>query len=193
MDDERQDPEISAADLRAALREMRAYIDITEEDLKEIYAIALRHARGRLVGKVPVRDVMTSNVVTVKKDTDLHEAARILSEHRISGLPVVNAENHVVGIVTEADFLSMLDLDGKSAFKDVLRHILGEPVVRHKLGDKVGDIMTAPAIVIGPDVDIREAAKTLVERRIKRLPVVDEQGRLIGMIARADIVRVVAR
>lgn len=193
MDDERKSPEMSEADLRAALREMRTYIDVTEEDLKEIYAIALKHARGRLVGQIPVGDVMTRNVITVKKNTDLHEAARILSENRISGLPVVDDEEHVIGVVTEADFLSMIDIDTKHPFKDAVRRILAEPVPRGRLGTTVGDIMTSPAIVIGPDMDIRQAASVLVDRRIKRLPVVDDKGKLVGIIARVDIVRAAAR
>lgn len=99
------DIELESEDLQAALEELHQYVDITEEDLKKIYAIALRHAKVRLTLKVPVKDVMTMNVICISKDADVHEAARIMSENRISGLPVVDEDKHLIGIVTEADIL----------------------------------------------------------------------------------------
>lgn len=187
MDNNQND--ISGEDLRAALREVKTYIDITEEDLKKIYEIALRHAKERLALKIPVKDVMTLAVIAVKEDSDINEAARLLSEGNVSGLPVVDNENTVIGVITEADILSAAGMEKGYAFKDILRHILGEPPRKKKKGDKVKGIMTAPAITIKPDTDIREVAGILDEKRIKRLPVVDEDNRLIGIISRADIVR----
>ncbi len=185
--------EISDEDLGAALREMRTYVDITAEDLKKIYVIALKYAKARLVSKVLVRDVMTKNVIVVQKYDDITKAARILSENNISGLPVVDKENYVVGVISEADILSTAGMRRGHTFKDVLRHILGEPLPERKSGDLVGDIMTKPAITTRPDTDISEVARILDERRIKRLPVVDEKGRLIGIISRADIVRAIGK
>ncbi len=74
-------------------------------------------------------------------------------------------------------------------FKDIVRHILGEPLPERKAGNKVGDVMTSPAITARPDADIKEVARVLDEKRIKRLPVVDDGNKLIGIISRADIVR----
>jgi predicted transcriptional regulator len=91
----------------------------------------------------------------------------VLSEQRISGLPVVNGENVVVGVVTEFDVIS-------------------------KEGRTVGDIMTRGVISITPDTDLEEVRHILVNERIKRLPVLD-QGRLVGIVSRADLVREVAR
>ncbi len=183
------DVDISDEDLRAALKEIKAYVDITEEDLKKIYTIALRHARERLVDKVLVDEIMTKEVVALKKYDDIQEAARLLSENRISGLPVVDAENSVLGVVTEADILSMTGIRDGHNFRDILRHILGEPLPERKSGHLVGDIMSSPAITTRPDADIKEVAKILDEKRIKRLPVVDKKNKLIGIISRADIVR----
>lgn len=185
--------EISDEDLRSALKEIKTYVDITEEDLRKIYTIALRYARERLARKILVKEVMTKEVVAVKKYDDIHEAARLLSENRISGLPVVDADNLVSGVVTEADILSMTGLREGHTFKDILRHILGEPLPERKSGHLVGDIMTSPAITTTPDADIGEVARVLDEKRIKRLPVVDEKKRLIGVISRADIVRVMGK
>ncbi len=191
MDEELQRCEISAEDLRAALKELKGYVDVTEDDLKRIYAIALRHAARRTAPRIFVRDVMTKDVVTVTADADFATVTNLLSEHRISGLPVVDEGNRVVGVVTEADVLSMAGMRRERTFKDIVRQILGEPLPRPQEGGRLRDAMSSPAITTGPDADIRDAAARLDEKRIKSLPVVDGAGRLIGIISRADIVRAI--
>jgi len=193
MAEKQRDCDISAVDLRSALKEIKAYVDITEEDLKTIYTIALRHAKVRLAEKILVADAMTRDVVAVKKYDDIQEAARLLTENRISGLPVVDAGNLVIGVVTEADILAMTGIKDGHNFRDILRHILGEPLPERKTGHLVGDIMTSPAITTRLDADIKEVAKILDEKRIKRLPVVDEKDKLLGIISRADIVRAIGK
>jgi len=193
MSEERISCEISEEDLRAALREIKTYVDITEEDLKKIYAIALRNAQERIARSIPVSNVMTKDTIAIRAHADIHEAARLLSEHRISGLPVVDEEGVVLGVVTEADILSMTGMKEGHTFKDILRHLLGEPLPERKRGNNVGEIMSSPAITTRLDTDIRDVARILDERRIKRLPVVDEKNRLIGVISRADIVRSMRR
>jgi CBS-domain-containing membrane protein len=184
---------VSEEDLRAALVEMKTYVDVTEEDLKKIFEIALRHAQERIATRVPVRDVMTSTVVTIKRDADLHEAARLLSENKISGMPVVDDNNRVIGVVSEADILILAGMKKEHTFKDILRNILGEPVPARKGGNKVKDVMGFPPITSKADDDIGEVAKILDDRRIKRLPVVDDEGKLIGIISRADIVKAIGK
>lgn len=171
------------------MKELHQYVDVTEEDLKKIYTLALRHAKERLTRRIPVSDVMTGEVITVKKDAGMQEVARLLSENKISGLPVVDDENHVVGIVSEADILYVAGMKKGHTFKDILKHVLGEPLPMRKNREIVADIMTSPAITTKPDTDIREAAGILDEKRIKRLPVVDDDNKLIGIISRANIVR----
>ncbi len=78
-------------------------------------------------------------------------------------------------------------------FKDILRNILGEPVPTRKTGDTVGDVMSFPPITSKADDTIGDVAQILDERRIKRLPVVDDEGKLIGIIARADIIRAIGK
>lgn len=108
-------------------------------------------------------EVMTTKVITVREQQTKQQAARLLSKHRISGLPVVNDENVVVGVVTEYDVIS-------------------------KKGQTVGEIMTRGVISITPDTDLEEVRHILVNERIKRLPVL-EQGRLMGIVSRADLVK----
>ncbi|MHB8909530.1 MAG: CBS domain-containing protein [Syntrophales bacterium] len=191
MDETPNSCEISAEDLRAARKEMNGYVDITDDDLKRIYAIALRHAAQRVVRRVSVRDVMTVNVVKVRADADISEVTNLLSEHRISGMPVVDEDDRVIGVITEADVLSMAGMRKEHSFRDVIRHLLGEPFPGKRQSRSLREAMSSPAITTGPDADIREVAQILDERRIKRLPVVDGEGKLIGVISRADIVRII--
>ncbi|MBF0345590.1 MAG: CBS domain-containing protein [Nitrospirae bacterium] len=180
---------IESEDIEAAIREMKAYVDVTEADLMAIYKIALRHARERLASKIAVSEIMTRDVITVKSDSDIHEASLALSEHNISGLPVVDDNGRVIGVVSEADILSMAGLARGHRFRDVLKHILGEPLPTRKEGDKVADFMTTPAITTTANADIRDVSMILIDKRIKRLPVVDDSGRLIGIISRSNILK----
>ena len=191
MDEIPNSCQISDEDLRAALKEMKTYVDITEDDLKKIYAIALRHAAQRISRRIMVRDVMTKNVIHVRYDADITEVTNLLSENRISGLPVVDGEGRVIGVITEADVLSTAGMKKEHAFRDIIRHLLGEPLPGHTESKRLRDVMSSPAVTTGPESDIRDVALTIDEKRIKRLPVVDKQGKLIGLISRADIVRVI--
>jgi len=184
---------LSGNDIRAALLEMKSFVDVTEEDLKKIYEIALRHAKERISMRIAVRDVMTTKVVTVKRNADLHEAARLLSENRISGMPVVDDANRVIGVISEADILVLAGMHKEHSFRDILRNILGEPVPARKSGDKVKDVMSFPPVTSKANDDVREVAAIFDEKRIKRLPVVDDDGILLGIISRADIVRAIGK
>lgn len=192
MTDEQRNITLEEEDLRAALRDIKTYVDITEEDLKQIYEIALNHARQRIATKVPVEDIMTKIVVSVKRDDDLLEAVRLLSDHRISGMPVIDGDKHVVGIISEADLLPLTGMKKGHTFKDILRNILGEPL-RPAAGGRVESFMSAPALTIGPEADVKKAAAVLDARRFKRLPVVDADGKLVGIVSRADIVRMIGK
>jgi CBS domain-containing membrane protein len=193
MNDDAERCAVAGEDLRAALAEMKGYVDITVEDLMKIYTLALEKARVRLAQQIPVSGVMTTNVVTVTPDANVHEVATLLSENRISGLPVVDDKKRVVGLISEADVLSMTGVARGHTIKDVIRHILGEPVTKQRHGETVRDFMTSPAVTIAPDADIREAARILDEKRIKRLPVVDKEQTLLGIVSRADIVRAMGK
>jgi CBS domain-containing membrane protein len=193
MDTQKGECEISDEDLRDALKEMKTYVDVTEEDLKKIYSIALKHAKKRLESRITVGDIMTKRVVTARMDSGIHGVSALLSENRISGLPVVDEGNRVIGIVSEADLLSMAGMERGHSFKDILRHILGDPLPRRKQGNRVGEIMSSPAVTTRPEADIREVAGILESKGIKRLPVVDGEDRLVGIISRGDIVRAMSR
>jgi CBS domain-containing protein len=141
--------------------------------------------------EIRVRDVMTKNVLAITKFESIVQVANTLSEKNISGLPVVDKENKVIGIITQADILSMVGVSREHTFKDLLKYMLGEPLHERKIGDHVGDIMTSPAFTIKPDANIAEAERIMTEKRIRRLTVVDDKNTLIGIITRADILKAV--
>ncbi len=149
------------------------------------------HLRSTIGLEMLVRDVMTKNVLSITKYESIMQVANILTEKNISGLPVVDKENKVIGIVTQADILSMVGVSREHTFKDLLKYMLGERLPERRIGDLVGDIMTSPALTIRPDTNIAEAVKVMDEKRIRRLTVVDDSNRLIGILTRADILKAV--
>jgi CBS domain-containing protein len=137
-----------------------------------------------------VSEVMTKEVLSVQPTTPLHEVARLLVERGISGVPVLD-DGRIVGVVSEADFINKQahNRDSQGHLRDRLRDWLeGDETTRRARATVAGEAMSAPAIVIEPNASVSEAARTLEEHRINRLPVV-EGDRLIGIITRADIVR----
>ena len=149
------------------------------------------HIKSTMGTELLVKDVMTKGVISISKYESVMHVADILNEKNISGLPVVDKENRVLGIITQADILSLVGVSREHTFKDLLRYMLGEKLPEQRMGDHVGDIMTAPAITIKPDATIAEAVRTMDDKRIRRLTVVDGDGRLIGIITRADILKAV--
>ena len=150
-----------------------------------------RHIQSSMGLEINVRDVMTKDVLSITKYESIVRVAKILSEKNISGLPVVDKDNKVIGIISQADILSMVGVSREHTFKDLLRYMLGEPLPQRKIGDHVGDIMTSPAFTIKPDANIAEVVRIMADKRVRRLTVVDEKNTLIGIITRADILKAV--
>ncbi len=141
-----------------------------------------------------VEDVMTTEVWTVRSETSLKEAAEILAQRRISGLPVVDAEDHVVGVLSEGDIL--FKERGLQQKRGLLDRWLDLPLpdITSKLEARTaGEAMSAPAVTIGRKRPLTEAANTMIEEGVNRLPVVDAEGKLLGIISRADLVRAFVR
>lgn len=149
--------------------------------------------RSKIGLEMLVQDVMTKDVISVLKYESIMHVANILSERNISGIPVVDRDRRVIGIITQADILSMIGVRKEHTFKDLLRHMLGEPLPARKLGDIVGDVMASSVVTIRPYANIAEAARIMDERKIRRLPVVDDKGVLIGIISRADILKAIIK
>jgi len=127
-----------------------------------------------------VRDIMTTAVVTVRPDTTYREVAALFRQHRVSGFPVTGDGGQVVGVVSETDLLAL---------------VAGEHRPAHRAAGQAtaGDLMTRPAVTVGPDDLVQTAARIMHKHRLQRLPVVGPDGRLAGIVSRADVLSVFRR
>jgi len=142
-----------------------------------------------------VRDVMTRGVISVEPEESILIAARLMLQHRVSGLPVVDGKGALVGIVTEGDFLRRGEIGTARRRPKWLEFIVGpgrlaEEYV-HSSGRKVAEIMTPNPYTIDADASLETVVEVMERRRIKRLPVVRD-GRLIGIISRANLMHALA-
>jgi CBS domain-containing protein len=146
-----------------------------------------------------VRDVMTTDVLTFKPSDSVETAARALSERRIGGAPVVDDDGLVVGLLEDDDlivqdtrlhFPTVISVFG--AYLELpssLRHF--EADLRKAVGATVGDVMDADALTCRPDDTLETVATTLHDRNASRMAVVDDDGRLVGIVSRGDLVRAI--
>jgi CBS domain-containing protein len=140
-----------------------------------------------------VRDVLTTEVVTVEPLTPFREIVTRLAQHRISAVPVVDSEGRVLGVVTEADLLLKQEhpdpkLNLPLAWSRRRRR------ERAKAAAVVaGELMTTPPVTVAPTATVTEAARRIHTAAVKRLPAVDEAGRLVGIVSRADLLKVFTR
>jgi len=136
------------------------------------------------------KDIMTTKVVTVTEDTGIEAIAKILLKRRISGLPVVDAEKRVVGIVSEGDLMRRSE-SGTSPHRSWWLRLLASPEEEahdyaKSHGMRAADVMTRNVITVKEDTSAGEIAQMLEERRIKRVPVVRD-GKLVGIVSRANL------
>jgi CBS domain-containing protein len=141
-----------------------------------------------------VKDVMSTHVIAARKGASFKEMAAKLREHRVSAFPVVDNDGKVVGVVSEADLLTKEVLDGGNAdLPGMISGILQHKEQERAAGLTAGDLMTRPAVTVEPDDTVEHAARLMYVRRVKRLPVTDVAGHLVGIISRADVLGVYSR
>lgn len=140
-----------------------------------------------------VRDVMTTDVVSVDEWTPCREIINVLIGNRISGAPVVDYFGHVGGVVSETDLIPRVEAGGERRRPRPLDGRRRRAALAKAAGTVAGDVMTVPAITVTPGTPLPAAARTLRRAGVKRLPVVDDLGRLIGIVSRGDLLRVYLR
>ena len=184
--------EISDDDIYEAMKNIQGYLDITPADVKELYRLAYHHAVERIACSVRALDVMTAQVISVKITTPLKDVAHIMAEHGVSGVPVVEEDATVAGIISEKDFFSRLGGKGTKSFMSLLAACLegkkGCPADPTR-AETAADIMTSPPITVVAHTSLRNVVNILSENDINRVPVVDEIGRLVGIVSRTDVLR----
>jgi CBS domain-containing protein len=141
-----------------------------------------------------VRDVMTGQVVAVRRNASFKQMAAALRQYRVSGFPVIDGEGKVIGVVSEADLLAKEALaDGQPGAPGRIAGIVHHKEAKKAGGGTAGDLMTHPAVTIGPDDSAEHAARLMYSLQVKRLPVVDAGGCLVGIVSRADVLAVFDR
>jgi CBS domain-containing protein len=145
------------------------------------------------------KDLMTANVIAVTKDTSVRELARILWRNRISGAPVADGAGKVVGVVTESDLIfqnKKVHLPAALPILDAFFFLEDPDKMEHELkkiaGTTVADICTLNPVTVRQDAPLEEVATLMAEKKIHTLPVLDENGQLVGVIGKSDIVRMIA-
>ena len=146
-----------------------------------------------------VADVMTAPVISVSPETPLQQAVQLMSDHHISGLPVLDAKGHLVGELSEQQLMAretgfeagpyVMLLDSVIYLKNPLQW---DKEVHQVLGNSVGELMAGHPHICKPDLALPAAAKLLQDRRTQRLFVVDGQQALVGVLTRGDVVRALA-
>jgi CBS domain-containing protein len=146
-----------------------------------------------------VADVMTPNPVSVGPNAVLKEAIQLLVDHRVSGLPVIDEAGNLVGILSESDLMwqtTGIDLPAYIMLLDSVIYLKNPTQYNqelHKaLGQLVKDVMTEKVITTTPDKSLREAAHLMHEKHVRRLPVLDDANKVVGILTRGDIVREMA-
>lgn len=143
-----------------------------------------------------VKDIMSKEVQTVTVDYTVEECARHLLEHHFSGIPVLDAEGKLAGIVTEGDLIkrashfkvpAVLELLGGFIYLDSPNKYIKE--LKKAMSERVGDMMSGKIVTVKPDDTVEDAATIMLDEQIKRLPVMDPDGELIGIVSRRDIMR----
>ena len=182
---------MSDEDILDAMKSIPGYLDITPGDFREIFSYAYRYAVDRIAQSLLAKDVMTAKVISVTPTTSLKETALAMATHGISGIPVIDERETVVGVISEKDFLFHMVEKKTHSIMHIIAQCLstkGCIAIPMRTGH-AKDIMTSPAQTVSESTPIFEIASIFAEKDINRVPVVDKDGHLVGMVARADIFR----
>ena len=141
-----------------------------------------------------VRDVMTPDVITVGEDTSFEVIAAALRTYRVSAFPVLDHASRVIGVVSESDLLAKLALgNGDEGMPGMITGIMRHQQLKKARAVTAAELMTSPAYDVRPEDTLEQAARIMYLRNVKRLPVVDEAGRLAGIVSRTDVLAVYSR
>jgi CBS domain-containing membrane protein len=183
---------LSREDFEQAIREMGTFIDVSPDDLLDLYHLALKYARVRTLGRRCVGEVMTREVTTVRPEDSLLDAAKLLVTKRISGLPVVDGAGKLSGIITEGDYLGALGVPPEQPGSP-LWHSLEALFVRHgtvtSLAGKVGDLMSRKVVAVSEDDSLQHACDLMKSKHVRRLVVTDREHQARGIVTRSNLIK----
>ncbi len=179
---------ITRDDISAVLAQYDQIVPVAPDELEDILHRAEIRAYDRRSGGVTCGQIMSKDVRTVGIKTSLREALRHLREHHVKALPVVDADNRVVGIVTQTDLLDKADWGMSATGSGLGWRLRAISNSDRPLKGKVEDIMSTPVRAARPDTHIARLVPFMADQGLHHLPVVDEDGRLVGMVTQSDVV-----
>jgi CBS domain-containing protein len=182
---------ITDEDIVEAMKKIPGYLDITPSDFMEVYRVAFDHALSRLKTAIRAEEIMTWPVIFVHEHSPLPDVVKIMAEHGISGVPVLKANQTLSGVISEKDVLRRMTDDKTLSFMQVVLLCLENSGCMAQGLKKLtaADIMTSPPVTVTGQTPVFEIADIMDRMNINRVPVVDEDLRLVGIIARSDIVK----
>lgn len=150
-----------------------------------------------MIKNIQAKDIMTKEVISVRPETKIKEAADLLSRYNLTGLPVIDKENKVIGIISEADFMIENNHFHLPSFIQILQsfHLWQSPdeklkeEIKKASKIKASEMMNSKVITVFPETSLKDLASLFAKKRINPIPVVDKENHLLGIVSRADIVR----
>lgn len=179
---------INPADLEDALKDLDSYLNITEKDLTKVYGLAQERAYTRKFGEVSCADIMSRDVVSVTKNTELEEAWAQLRQHKVKLLPVIDEQKHVVGIISMVDYLKRADLKTYQGLYERLEGFVKADSKDVDTPRVVGDIMAAPAFTVNESDLIASIVPLLSDKGMHHVPVIDSSQQLVGIVTQSDLI-----
>jgi len=179
--------ELTDGDILDAMQHIPGYLDITTEDFRSIYHLAHRHALERLFSGVTAGRLMRSAITPLQPDMTLDIAARALADSGYKALPVVDASGHVIGMLTETDFLNRLKA---GSFLELLLKLLEDSFeFTHRCHEtRVSAAMTQPAVTVSREAGFMQILEAFHRHGGRSMPVVGDDGRLLGLLLRKDFI-----
>jgi len=180
-------PELTDDDVVDAMARIPGYLDITTDDFRDLYRLAYGHAIERLVGGVRARDLMRRDDIALEPEMTLNRAAELMVACGLKGLPVVDSDRRVVGMLSESDVLGRL---GAATFLGLIIETDQEHAEHRRLlaQTTVAEVMTSPVVRVAEDAGFAQILGAFRSHDGRRMPVVDQEGRLLGMLARKDFI-----
>lgn len=178
-------------DIVEAMKKISGYLDITPSDFMEIYQVAFHHALTRLRSSVRAEDIMTRRVIYVQESSPVTDAIRKMAAHDISGIPVIEENQRISGVISEKDVLRLINGGNTASLMGMVLNYVetGGSVIKDLGTLSAADIMTSPPVTVKSGATLSQIADIMDRFHINRVFVVDEGFRLSGVVARSDLVK----
>ncbi len=179
---------LNHSDLTSAIKTLDTFVDVQEDELVELYNLAVDHAFDRHIG-LTCEDIMSTDVVTIHFDTPLEEGWQLLRKHKISGIPVVDNFDRLIGILSVADYLRQMDETSAAGLAIRLQGLLRRtPGESSDKAEVVGQIMSHKVHSATTDTPVAELVHSIVEKNLHHIPIVDSKLKVLGIVTLTDTV-----